>query len=376
MRLVATRRFTVGARLARDIPAGAGEAPLLRTGVELTDRHREALLKAGVNGVYVDDDLGRDVEVVQAISDRTRDEARASLGRALAEVPSLAADGEAISDKRMSELLDVTRLIAGEVAGVGDAAVALSDLAAADNYVMEHTIDVTVTGMLVARHMWDTQGRVDWRGERTWNRFQEHLTQLGIGLFLHDIGKLAIPAHILHKPGPLDPEEWRLMKQHPTIGLDMVRTDAIWPRAKDVIRSHHERWNGSGYPRGLVGEDIQPFARIAAVADVFDAITSERPHASARPQHAGVNAIREGAGCDFAPEVAAAFCEIIPPYPPGSEMRLADGSVAVVLSVAPGFADLPRVRIHRDAEGNELRPRDVYLTEHPELAPEPAAVPA
>jgi HD-GYP domain-containing protein (c-di-GMP phosphodiesterase class II) len=373
MRLLATRRFKVGSRLGRDVPAQAGEAPLLRAGVELTDAHREALIKAGINAVYVDDDLGADIEVMQAVTEKTRNEARQALDQAFKEVPAMVANGSSIAAERMRELTDVASRIAEDVASVGEAALALSDLAAADNYTMEHSIDVTVTGLLVARHMWETRGRVDWRGERTYDRFDQHMTQLGIGLFLHDIGKLAVPRDILYKPGKLEPEEWEIVKTHPLVGLQMVKSDAIWPRAKDVIRSHHERWDGSGYPRGIAGEDIQPFARIASVADVFDAVTSERPYAQASAQDVGVRVIREGAGTQFAPEVAEAFLEIVPPYPPGNEITLADGRAGVVVSCPPDHIDLPLVRVTHDEAGDELETtEDVYLTEKPELAPLPA----
>jgi HD-GYP domain-containing protein (c-di-GMP phosphodiesterase class II) len=370
MRLLATRRFKVGSKLGRDVPAKAGEAPLLRAGVELTDAHRESLIKAGINAVYVDDDLGADIEVMQAVTEKTRNEARQALDQAFKEVPAMVANGSAIAAERMRELTDVASRIAEDVSAVGEAALALSDLAAADDYTMEHSIDVTLTGLLVARHMWETRGRIDWRGERTYDRFDQHMTQLGIGLFLHDIGKLAVPRDILYKPGKLEPEEWELVKAHPLVGLQMVKSDAIWPRAKDVIRSHHERWNGTGYPRGIAGEDIQPFARIASVADVFDAVTSERPYAEAASQDVGVRVIREGAGTQFAPEVVEAFLEIVPPYPPGNEIELADGRVGVVVSCPPGQIDLPLVRVTHDGDGNELETtEDVYLTEHPELAP-------
>jgi HD-GYP domain-containing protein (c-di-GMP phosphodiesterase class II) len=373
MRLVGTRRFQAGACLGRDVPPNAGEAPLLRAGVELTEGHREALLRAGINAVYIDDGVGAGIDVEQALSDRTRREARGALSNAFKAAPNVAASGGAFSETQMKELFDVAAKIASEVAAVGDATLALADLAAADAYTMEHTIDVTVIGLLIARHQFVSRGRVDWRGERTYDRLEHHLTQLGVGLFLHDIGKLAIPAGVLHKPGKLDEEEWELVKQHPEIGVEMVPSDSIWPRAKDVIRSHHERWDGSGYPRGLVAEDIQPFSRIAAVADVFDAVTSERAYAEARPQHVGVETIRSGSGTMFCPEVVEAFLEIVPPYPPGNDIELGDGSEGVVVSIPPGELDLPVVRVVKDADGNELAtPREVYLSEQPELAPKPA----
>jgi HD-GYP domain-containing protein (c-di-GMP phosphodiesterase class II) len=373
MRLVGTRRFQAGVRLGRDVPPNAGEAPLLRAGLELTESHREALLRAGINAIYVDDGTSVGIEVEQALSDRTRREARGALTNAFKAAPSVAASGGTFSESQMKELFDVAAKIASEVAAVGDAALALADLAAADSYTMEHTIDVTVIGLLIARHQFVSRGRVDWRGERSYDRLEHHLTQLGVGLFLHDIGKLAIPAGVLHKPGKLTEEEWELVKQHPEIGIEMVPTDSIWPRAKDVIRSHHERWDGSGYPRGLVAEDIQPFSRIAAVADVFDAVTSERAYAVAQPQHVGVETIRAGSGTLFCPEVVEAFLEIVPPYPPGNEIALADGSEGVVVSTPPSRLDLPVVRVLKEADGSTpATPREIHLTEQPGLAPQPA----
>jgi HD-GYP domain-containing protein (c-di-GMP phosphodiesterase class II) len=98
--------------------------------------------------------------------------------------------------------------------------------------------------------------------------------------------------------------------QHPLLGLQFLRDDTISAPARSVVRSHHERWNGSGYPSGLVGEEISTFARIAAVTDVFCAVTSERFHASALPRQEGVELIREGSGSAFDPAVVEAFLDV------------------------------------------------------------------
>jgi HD-GYP domain-containing protein (c-di-GMP phosphodiesterase class II) len=99
--------------------------------------------------------------------------------------------------------------------------------------------------------------------------------------------------------------------QHPVLGLELLRDDAIPAGAKAVVRSHHERFDGSGYPSGLVGEEISLYARIAAVADVFDAVTSERYHAPAMPKREAVELIRSGAGSAFDPVVVDAFVEAV-----------------------------------------------------------------
>lgn len=228
---------------------------------------------------------------------------------------------------------------------------------------------MTVVGLLLAERLFRARGRIDWRGRRAFDRIDLHLTQLGTGLLLHDIGKIALPASVLNKPGKLDNEEWQLMRRHPITGVELLPGDGIGARAKSVIRSHHERWDGAGYPQGIAAEQISQFARIASVADVFDAVTSERPYATAAPQHVGVKIVKDGAGSAFDPEVAEVFLEVIAPYPPGSPIALADGRVGVVVSAPPGRFELPLVRVHRDSGGREITPYELDLADHPELAP-------
>jgi HD-GYP domain-containing protein (c-di-GMP phosphodiesterase class II) len=343
--------------------------PLLRAGVAITDRQRDALLEAGINAVYVDDGIGEGIDVPGALTEETRQEARNALSRALADAPAMVADGRALDPHAVAELERIAALIASEVAGAGDAALALSDLAGADAYTLEHSIDVTVVGLLVAERLFRDRGRIDFRGRRAFDRIELHLTQLGTGLLLHDIGKIAIPSAVLNKPGKLDPEEWELMRRHPVTGVELLPGDGIGARAKSVIRSHHERWDGAGYPEGIATEQISQFARIASVADVFDAVTSERPYATAAPQHVGVKIVKDGAGSAFDPEVVEVFLQVIAPYPPGSPVALADGRVAVVVSVQPGRFDLPLVRVHRDSGGREVTPYEIDLADHPELSP-------
>ena len=111
------------------------------------------------------------------------------------------------------------------------------------------------------------------------------------------------------------------MKSHPRAGVDMLDGSQWSPLVKAVVLRHHERWNGSGYPDGRVGEEIHQMARIAAVADVYDAITSERLYAPARPASEGVRAIMEGSGTLFDPDVVDAFCRVVAPVSPGDRGR-------------------------------------------------------
>src|SRR5690606_5962662 len=148
-----------------------------------------------------DDEIGRGIEVPEALSEETRREAREALDRALAE-SGAKLDGP-LPEKHVDGLRRVAAQIAAEAAGSGDAALALADLAGADAYTLEHSIDVTVVGLLIGNRLFRERGRIDFRGERSFDRIEQHLTQLGVGLILHDVGKLAVPAKVLNKPGRL-----------------------------------------------------------------------------------------------------------------------------------------------------------------------------
>ncbi len=131
---------------------------------------------------------------------------------------------------------------------------------------------------------------------------------------LHDVGKIAIPDAILLKPGALTPEEWATMRSHTKIGADMLRggTSPVMRIGRAIALSHHERWDGTGYPEGLAGVDIPLPARICAVCDVFDAVTSERCYHHAMDLPTGVRLIREGAGKHFDPNVVSWFERALP----------------------------------------------------------------
>lgn len=131
---------------------------------------------------------------------------------------------------------------------------------------------------------------------------------------MHDVGKIGIPDRILLKPTPLTPDEWRVMRMHPGIGAGIIgKHDApILKIARRIALTHHEKWDGTGYPRGLKGEEIPMVGRIVALADVFDALTSERPFKPAWPVENAIAYIREQTGRHFDPRLAGLFLELMP----------------------------------------------------------------
>lgn len=131
---------------------------------------------------------------------------------------------------------------------------------------------------------------------------------------MHDIGKIGIPDNILLKPGKFEPEEWEIMKTHAQIGADILSGDEsdLLSMASEIALTHHEKWNGSGYPHGLKGEEIPLTGRLCAISDVFDALTSERPYKKAWSVENAVKLIQEESGQHFDPEIVELFIECLP----------------------------------------------------------------
>ena len=138
----------------------------------------------------------------------------------------------------------------------------------------------------------------------------ERYATLRRGALLHDIGKIGVPDHILRKPGPLTENEWYTMKTHPQLGAKIIANVPFLEEVAEIIRAHHERWDGHGYPAGLAGEAIPLGARIFAVADSFDAMTSDRPYRRGRPLDAALAEIERCSGTQFDPQVVAAFLAV------------------------------------------------------------------
>jgi HD-GYP domain-containing protein (c-di-GMP phosphodiesterase class II) len=133
------------------------------------------------------------------------------------------------------------------------------------------------------------------------------IPDLIIGAFLHDIGKIAIPDKILLKPGPLNEEEFRIMRTHVVQGLDIIHHSSFLRGAEIIVGGHHERYDGTGYPRGLSGKDIPPIARLFTIVDVFDALTSKRPYKPALPLDESLRLMAEESGKAFEPEYLQQF---------------------------------------------------------------------
>ncbi|MEW5940760.1 MAG: HD domain-containing phosphohydrolase, partial [Chloroflexota bacterium] len=155
-----------------------------------------------------------------------------------------------------------------------------------------HTERVTELTLRIARDMGFTE---------------DELLHIRRGALLHDIGKLGVPDEILYKPGPLTEQEWQAMRQHPQFAYDLISPIEYLHPALEIPYCHHEKWDGSGYPRGLRGKEIPLAARIFAVIDVFDALTSTRPYREAWTRERALEHIRQESGTHFDPRIVAFF---------------------------------------------------------------------
>jgi putative nucleotidyltransferase with HDIG domain len=206
----------------------------------------------------------------------------------------------------------------------GQAAIAIENATLVDelqdsNFQLGLAYDTTLEGWARALELRDreTEGHTQRvvelteRVARAVGIAENDLVHIRRGTLLHDIGKMGIPDEILLKEGPLEEQEWNVMRQHPVLALNMLRPIAYLGPALDIPYCHHERWDGSGYPRGLKGEEIPLAARIFALVDVWDALTKERPYKPAWPEEAVIEYIRSLSGVHFDPHLTPIFLDLI-----------------------------------------------------------------
>jgi putative nucleotidyltransferase with HDIG domain len=184
--------------------------------------------------------------------------------------------------------------------------------------VAERTTNL-LDGMVAALDYRDTE--TQWHSRRVSRITRRMAEQLGVrdpnelrnietGALLHDIGKIGVRDAVLLKPSPLDEEEWREMREHPRLGWELLQRIEFLRDASQIVLQHQERWDGRGYPQGLAGEQIVLGARLFAVADTYDAITSDRPYRKARDHAVAIEELRRVAGSQLDPRAVEAFCAI------------------------------------------------------------------
>lgn len=319
-----------------------GRQVYLTAGQGNITRYRDNLRRLGIEYIYVDDEFSEGIEIPDVVSDETRIKCRVALQ-------------DTVTKFARSSVLDIREFspslekLLEEVVVNEDVQISLNDISVVDDYTFSHSVSTTVYGALLARKL---------------NMKKEEVNRLATGLLLHDIGKTALDPAILFKDGKFTEEEFTYVKSHTTHGYEMLsKCASLSETSKLISLTHHERLNGSGYPRGLKGDALPTFSRIAAIVDVYDALTSDRCYRQKWPANKAVDFLMERCGTEFDTDMVGAFIRQIAVYPNGSLIKLSNGFKALVKSQNK-FAPLrPVVRVISDPEGKTIEPFDVDLME-------------
>ena len=339
--------------------------PLLQPDALVTEGVRAGLERAGVFAVYVDDTISEGIAPVEPLSAELRDRAMRTLDDTFAVV---ATKGSAtrIPGEQIERLGNVVKSILRELRSRGEAVSSLMDLNAFDAHTLGHSLNVCVLGLMIGDEALRRHGWRDGRGEIRHGELDDRLEKLGLGLLLHDIGKILIPAGILQKPGRLTADEMEIVREHPKAGLDLIESGAFSSLSKVAVIGHHERLDGRGYPYGRSG-DLHPHAQIAGIADVYDAVSSMRVYQARRPTHEAWELIMSLAGTAFPLELVQVFKDTIAPYPEGVAVQLSDGRRGIVARVSREHVTRPKVRVTHGASGAPLTPFELDLFEVQDL---------
>lgn len=207
----------------------------------------------------------------------------------------------------------------------------LTNLCSIDMYTFAHCVDVCILSIAAGALL---------------HYDRRKLLTLGTGSLLHDIGKIKVPNWILNKPDKLTPEEFEEMKRHSCHGYQMAKQIYdITAISKEIILNHHEKYDGSGYPRGLKGNEISDMAAICSVADVYNAITTDRIYRKALPPHEAYEMIMAAGDLMFKNDIAMTFLKLIKPYPVGSAVILSNDMKGIVIDLKEELIFRPMIRI-------------------------------
>ena len=227
-----------------------------------------------------------------------------------------------------------------------DALMWMTRLRNESEYTAEHCLNVCILAVAFGRHL---------------GLSEEELQQLGLCGLLHDVGKMRVPPQVLNKPDRLTPKEMRMMMAHTIHGRNLLLSAGnIYTGAIDVAYSHHERVDGTGYPRKLPGEGISLFSKIIAIVDAYDAMTADRCYQKARTSTDALKVIYQERGKQFDEQLALAFLETVGLYPPGSVVELVSGKIGIVIEASQKYRHLPCVSVILDAEHKRLDKPEMY----------------
>ncbi|MFO7820323.1 MAG: HD-GYP domain-containing protein [Halanaerobacter sp.] len=332
MRLTHVKNITPEMELAK--PIYDNDHNLL-VNVHCTSLHKykDRLLKLGIKHIYVEDDKSRGIEVENVVDSELKRDCQDTVQETFSNIAQDKKINTTKINKNVKDLVD-------QILSNQNVLVNLVDIKSTDSYTFQHSVNVATLAVILANSL---------------NYTKKQLIKIGTGAILHDVGKLAIPEKILKKPSDLTDEEYKIIQEHPSLGYKNTKNNQqISPLSRVIILYHHEQVDGEGYPDGLVKEDIHEFARLVSVADVFDALTSDRCYRDRWSSKKAIDFMISKSGTKFDTEFVRKFMKNIAIFPNGTTVKLNTGQKAIIAEQNNETPARPVIRIITDEEGNEL----------------------
>ena len=333
-------KLTEGMELARNIPGMNPMLPFAVTGYILNDRTLSRMKTIGIQGAYIRTELTEGIEPEDIVEPELKAKMLVSIQETFDQ--SLKKVTFQTSRQIYDNIAAVAKSVVMNVLNMDKYLFQMIDIRDYDSYTYSHSLYVGILSVLIGRYIGLSATK---------------LNDLALCGLLHDIGKTDIPIEITNKPGPLTDEEYEVMKQHPSLSYDkLFNCNSISQAVLQGIQTHHEKYDGSGYPLSLEGEKIPLYGRILAIADVYDALSATRPYRKAWPPRKIFDYLTSCCNTHFDPELLSAFFQCVSAYPIGSIVQLSDGSTAVVKDNTPGFCLRPVIRFIKPANlaGKEI----------------------
>lgn len=350
MRLIPIEAVREGSFLAKSIYDDNGRI-LLREGVKLTELMIKRIRAIHIYSVYVIDEYSGEIiediikpELRQKAVNAVKETFLSMVKYELASSPrsSTVKLNEYMKEKqiKLKEIQEVAATIVDEVLSQKNILINAVDIKSMDNYTYQHCVNVALLSLII--------------GVRLQLRRTE-LHSIFVGALMHDCGKMFIPKEIILKPDKLTTSEFEIIKTHSQRGYDYLKDSYdIGATSRIIALQHHERVDGKGYPNQKKGDEIHKYARITSIADVYDALTSDRPYRRGVSPNEALEYIMGGGGTLFDYQMVEAFSQIVVPYPKGTLVRLSNGDIGVVEATNPIFPLRPCIKIIKSKEFNNI----------------------
>lgn len=354
MRLISIDALKVGMVIGRTIWNEAGH-PLLQHGVAVSPAIITRLKQLNIKYLYIDDALTKGIDIQETVPTHVRKKVVSNITQSFQQIRKMdVKKASYVLDKQTKLLNFLVDDLLDAILNSEEVLTILSDAYLYDEYIYQHSFQVTMYALAIGR-------------ELGYNA--NELRMIGLGAMLHDIGKMMISTEVLQKPGRLSDEEFEEVKQHARFGFDILRSlHSISLIVAHCAFQHHERLDGSGYPRGLVDFEIHPYAKVIAVADVFDAMTTTRVYRTKMLPAKALQIIDNGKGTLYDIKVVEALKRTVVHYPNGVIIRLSDNRRGVISRQNTLTPALPWIRIFE--ENNQVLPAtyELNLQEHSHVA--------